>query len=50
MLKNGYTLRDINNQTYEICLIACKQNELVLIFVKTQTDKICIVANLDMIF
>jgi len=38
---DGLNLRDIKNQTEEICLTAIEQNPYALCFVKSQTVKIC---------
>lgn len=42
--KDGMLLRDIQNQTKEICLEAVKQNGLALKYVKYQNELICLTA------
>jgi hypothetical protein len=40
--QNGLNLRNVPDQTYEICVLAVLQNGLSLEFVQEQTEAICI--------
>ena len=44
IIKNGYVISQMKNQTEDMCLTAVKQNGLALQYVKNQTDKICLEA------
>ena len=44
MQKNPIIINYIEEQTEDLCLIACKTNGLVLQYIKNQTDVICLEA------
>ncbi len=44
LTKNGLLLKDVINQTEEICLVAVRSNGMALEYVKEQTPNICLVA------